>query len=200
MRPHARQLPPCGASKSRSWKPSATTAWWRSKHATLHRNRLRLLSFCSGGSCAGATGSSSRWRLSPESAVNIHGFHSEHILIILDEAPGIRAEIWDAIEGARASGNVRLLALGNPTIPGGPFYEAFTRARGLWKTITIDAFETPNLEGLTEADFDMMQADLRESDPFFAHCGAATVRARHADEGCDDRSNCPSRRLPRGGV
>jgi hypothetical protein len=31
-----------------------------------------------------------------------------------DEAPGIRAEIWDAIEGARASGNVRLLALGNP--------------------------------------------------------------------------------------
>jgi len=116
--------------------------------------------------------------LSPESAVNIHGFHSEHILIILDEAPGIRAEIWDAIEGARASGNVRLLALGNPTIPGGPFYEAFTRDRGLWKTITIDAFETPNLEELTEADFDMMQADLRDSDPFFAHCPVPYLASR----------------------
>jgi hypothetical protein len=40
-------------------------------------------------------------------------------LIILDEAPGVTAEIWEAIEGVRAGDDVRVLALGNPTIASG---------------------------------------------------------------------------------
>lgn len=116
--------------------------------------------------------------LSPDSAVNIHGFHSEHILIILDEAPGIRAEIWDAIEGARASGSVRLLALGNPTIPGGSFYDAFSKDRALWHCITIDAFETPNLAGLTEADFENLPPDMDEHEPFFDVCPVPYLASR----------------------
>ena len=41
-----------------------------------------------------------------------------------------------------------MLALGNPTLSGGPFYDAFTPLGRRRKTFTINAFDTPNLEGL----------------------------------------------------
>jgi hypothetical protein len=90
--------------------------------------------------------------LSTNEGVRFQGFHGDHILIVLDEAPGVLPEIWEAIEGIRAGGDVRVLALGNPTIASGPFYDAFTANRDLWRTFTISAFDTPNLAGLTLPD------------------------------------------------
>ena len=86
--------------------------------------------------------------LSTNEGVRFQGFHGR-ILIVLDEAPGVRPDIWEAIEGIRAGGDVHVLALGNPTIASGPFYEAFTDNRTGWQTFTISAFDTPNLHGLT---------------------------------------------------
>src|SRR5947208_3321001 len=86
--------------------------------------------------------------LSTNEGIRFQGFHG-NVLIILDEAPGILSEIWEAIEGIRAGGDVRVLALGNPTIASGPFYDAFTANRGGWATFTISAFDSPNLHGLT---------------------------------------------------
>jgi len=87
--------------------------------------------------------------ISTNEAVKFQGIHGRNILIIADEAPGIRADIWDAIEGVRAGGDVHVVMLGNPVIPSGYFFNAFTRARALWTTFTINAFDTPNLAGLT---------------------------------------------------
>ena len=84
--------------------------------------------------------------LSTNQGVRFQGFHGR-ILIIIDEAPGVDAGIWEAIEGIRAGGDVRVLALGNPTVPGGPFHEAFTNQRSGWHTVTISAFDVPNLAG-----------------------------------------------------
>lgn len=81
--------------------------------------------------------------------VKFQGTHAENVLIVVDEAPGLARAIWDAIEGARAGGNVRILALGNPTVASGPFHAAFHEERATWKTFTISAFDTPNLAGLT---------------------------------------------------
>jgi hypothetical protein len=53
--------------------------------------------------------------------------------------------MWDAIEGIRAGGNVRVLELGNPVIPSGHFYDSFTRNRSIYNCISISAFDTPNL-------------------------------------------------------
>lgn len=86
--------------------------------------------------------------LSTNEGVRFQGFHG-NVLIVLDEAPGILPEIYEAIEGIRAGGDVRVLALGNPTIASGPFYDAFAANRESWNLITISAFETPNLAGLT---------------------------------------------------
>ncbi len=44
---------------------------------------------------------------------------------------------------------MHVLALGNPTIASGPFYDAFTANREGWQTFTISAFDTPNLGGLS---------------------------------------------------
>lgn len=86
--------------------------------------------------------------MTTDEGVNFQGFHGR-ILIVLDEAPGIGPEIFDAIRGARSGGDVRLLSLGNPIIPSGPFYEAFTSQRSAWTTFSISAFDTPNLVGHT---------------------------------------------------
>jgi len=87
--------------------------------------------------------------LSTNEGVKFQGHHGDKVLVVLDEAPGVRPDIWEAIEGIRAGGDVRVLALGNPTIASGPFYDAFGKDRAGWATFTIDAFDTPNLEGVT---------------------------------------------------
>lgn len=79
----------------------------------------------------------------------LQGHHAAHILIIADEAPAINTTFFEAIFGILASGDSHLLLLGNPTIPSGVFYDAFGRNRAGWETITISAFDTPNLAGIT---------------------------------------------------
>lgn len=86
--------------------------------------------------------------LSTNEGVRFQGFHSGHILVVLDEAPGVKGQIWDAIEGIRAGGVVHVLALGNPTIASGPFFDAFGSDRARWARFSIGAFDTPNLAGL----------------------------------------------------
>jgi hypothetical protein len=87
---------------------------------------------------------------SSSAGVNIQGLHSKNVLIVADEAPGIAADIWDAIEGIRSGGNVHLLELGNPVVPSGHFYDSFTRSRSIYNCISISAFDTPNLQHETE--------------------------------------------------
>jgi phage terminase large subunit len=86
--------------------------------------------------------------LSTDQGVRFQGWHGR-VLIVMDEAPGVKPDIWEAIEGIRAGGDVRILALGNPTIASGRFHDAFDKDRAGWATFTIDAFDAPNLAGLT---------------------------------------------------
>jgi phage terminase large subunit len=101
--------------------------------------------------------------LSTNEGVRFQGFHG-NVLVILDEAPGVRVDIYEAIEGIRAGGDVRILALGNPTIASGPFYDAFTVNRHTWNLITISAFDTPNLTGISlDQLLDLPEAELNRN-------------------------------------
>ena len=101
--------------------------------------------------------------ISTNEGVRIQGFHG-NVLVVLDEAPGVLHEMFEAIEGIRAGGDVRVLAVGNPVISSGPFYDAFTSGRESWNTLTISAFDTPNLEGVTlERLLHMTEAELDEN-------------------------------------
>jgi hypothetical protein len=101
-----------------------------------------------------------RWELSPKcyaqgfsssKGVNAQGFHGKRVTVFADEAIGITTDIWDAIEGIRSAGDVKLVTLCNPTVPSGPVFESFTKGRAVpgHACITISAFDTPNLAGLT---------------------------------------------------
>lgn len=87
--------------------------------------------------------------LSTNDPVRFQGHHAKRILVILDEGPGVDPSIWEAIHGLQASGDVHLLVLGNPTEASGPFYDAFTSKRASWTLLTIDAADTPNMDGVT---------------------------------------------------
>jgi phage terminase large subunit len=84
---------------------------------------------------------------STNQAENFQGYHGRNVLIIADEAPGIESGIWDAVAGTMAGGSVHIVMAGNPTVPSGAFFDAFTKERGLWNCFTIDAFDSPNLKG-----------------------------------------------------
>ncbi len=81
------------------------------------------------------------------------GFHAPKLLVVADEAPGIPQQIWEGIEGVLASGDARLLAIGNPVEPSGPFYEMCKPGSGA-RRIPISAFNTPNFtaQGITQRD------------------------------------------------
>jgi hypothetical protein len=48
--------------------------------------------------------------LSTNEGVRFQGFHG-NVLVVLDEAPGILPQIWEAIEGIRAGGDVQIPAI-----------------------------------------------------------------------------------------
>src|SRR6266852_3260039 len=102
--------------------------------------------------------------LSTNEGIRFQGFHGK-VLIIIDEAPGVLPGIYEAIEGIRAGGDVRVLELGNPIISSGPFYEAFASQRPGRNLITISAFDTPNLQGVTLEDLMAMPDKELDSDP-----------------------------------
>ena len=71
------------------------------------------------------------------------GFHAEHLLFVMDEAAGVREEIWQAVEGVAVGGHNRVLAIGNPLVASGPFFEAARSGR--WNVVTVSALEHPNI-------------------------------------------------------
>jgi hypothetical protein len=105
--------------------------------------------------------------LSTDVSVRFQGYHSRpgsFLLIVFDEAPGVRTDIYEAVEGIRAGGDVRLLFIGNPVIASGPFFDLFYEESDGWHRETISAFDTPNLEGLTINDvLAMSDAELDDN-------------------------------------
>ena len=85
---------------------------------------------------------------STDRSANFQGYHGNHVLIIADEAPGLEAGVFDAIAGTMAGGVVHIVMAGNPTVPAGPFYDAFTKDRELWNCFSLSAFDSPNMKGI----------------------------------------------------
>lgn len=72
------------------------------------------------------------------------GYHSEHLLVIADEAARITDEIFDGIEAVVTSRFNKLLMIGNPTEQTGRFARALRGGGYDTKAIQISAFDTPN--------------------------------------------------------
>lgn len=70
-------------------------------------------------------------------AYGLQGFHADFILFVVDEASGVPDPVYAAIEGALATGQAKLLALGNPNAPYGWFWRAFHREQNEWSLHTV---------------------------------------------------------------
>jgi phage terminase large subunit len=89
----------------------------------------------------------------PDYDVNrFQGFHEKHILVVVDEACGVTAQIMDGIDGVLSSEHSRKLSIGNPVDPLSPFAKDFTRS-GV-SQYHISVYDTPNFSryGITERD------------------------------------------------
>ncbi len=84
--------------------------------------------------------------LSADGADQFQGFHSPHMLIVVDEAEGVGEEIYEAIESVMTSADPLLLLIGNPTSSSGAFRRAFHEEQEIYRTITISALESPNVQ------------------------------------------------------
>ena len=76
-------------------------------------------------------------------AEGFQGYHEAELLVIFDEAPGVPAWIWDAMEGMMSTEGARFLAIGNPTTRSGHFYRACTSS--LYNRIHMSAWDHPNV-------------------------------------------------------
>ncbi len=92
-----------------------------------------------------ATGFSTRGKAAEREfgTPKFQGYHSENILIVLDEAPGVEHEIWTSVGSLVVGENNKIFAIGNPTSPSGDFYNACKSP--LWKKIKISSFDHPNV-------------------------------------------------------
>ena len=84
--------------------------------------------------------------LSADGADQFQGFHSPNVFIVVDEAEGVGDEIYEAIESVMTSAEPLLLLIGNPTTMTGAFRRAFFEERRIYRTITISALDSPNVQ------------------------------------------------------
>ena len=98
---------------------------------------------------------------STNTAERFQGFHNENVLIIVDEASGVREFVYDAIIGLMTSRNAKILLIGNPSSLAGTFYDAFHKNRKHWKTIHIAAQDTPNFQRTTSPSRSVRGRDER---------------------------------------
>jgi len=73
------------------------------------------------------------------------GFHSDHVLIIFDEATGIPPDIWKMAEGLMTSGMVvKFVGIANPTTRACEFFNKFSSAK--YTKLHFSCFDSPNLK------------------------------------------------------
>lgn len=78
----------------------------------------------------------------PES--NIPGFHEENVFAIIDEACGVKREVFDMLETVLTSPNSFVLLIGNPNDPDTEFRDTFKTDSDFYP-ISIAAKDTPNV-------------------------------------------------------
>lgn len=76
------------------------------------------------------------------------GIHAPYVLVIVDEANGVSG-LWEAFDSVIANDESKILAIGNPDVPSGEFFDVCKPGSG-WNVIQIGAFDSPNFSGDTE--------------------------------------------------
>ena len=80
---------------------------------------------------------------SPES---LQGFHSKFMMVIVDEASGVKENIYSALDRILTGSQVsKYILVGNPTRTSGFFYDSHRADNTVFRKIHISAFDSPNV-------------------------------------------------------
>lgn len=71
------------------------------------------------------------------------GIHARYVLVIVDEACGVSADLFNSVDALVTNANARVLAIGNPDDPTSHFASVCKPDSG-WHVIRIDGLGTPN--------------------------------------------------------
>lgn len=77
-------------------------------------------------------------------STKFQGYHSEFLMVVMDEAPGVENSIHIAVENLTTGNKNRILKIGNPTSPTGHFYNNCNSSQ--YKNIHISGFDHPNIK------------------------------------------------------
>jgi hypothetical protein len=83
------------------------------------------------------------------------GIHARYLLVILDEAGGIPAALWDAARALVTSKHARMLAIGNPDDPVSEF-ERVCRPNSGWHVVRLDGLRSPGMNARELAEFPLV--------------------------------------------
>jgi len=72
------------------------------------------------------------------SAEALQGVHSDHVLLVVDEASGINDAIFEASAGSMSGENATTILLGNPVRGQGFFYDTHNKLSKNWKTLRVN--------------------------------------------------------------
>jgi len=89
----------------------------------------------------------------------LQGVHSEHVLLIADEASGIPEKVFEAASGSMSGEHAVTLLLGNPVRGSGFFYDTHHKLSGTWKTLRVSCLASSRV---SQAYIDDMAARYGE--------------------------------------
>lgn len=81
----------------------------------------------------------------PERPEALQGFHSEHILFLIDEASGVADNVFEVAEGALSTDGAYVLMAANPTRQSGYFFDSHHKMRSAWAALHWDGEASPNV-------------------------------------------------------
>jgi len=73
------------------------------------------------------------------------GVHSQHVLLVADEASGVPEAVFESAAGSMSGHSATTILTGNPTRNVGLFYETHNRLKGQWHTMHVSCLDSPRI-------------------------------------------------------
>lgn len=111
-----------------------------------------------------------KWAITVATAVraeNLQGYHQDRLFFIVDEASGVKREIFETIKGTVGNEDACVLAIGNPNTQNCAFYDFFYKGSEapLWHKFAWSAEDVP--ERVSPHNIRLLEMEFgRDSDPF----------------------------------
>lgn len=115
-------------------------------------------------------GHADNWFIVPRSTnkkENFQGYHAPNVLILVDEASGVAGEIYEAIEGSRATDHAVVVLISNPTRLSGHFYDTHHKLKKYWRTYRVDSEDRDRVKRVNQSFLDEMAAKYGRNSPIY---------------------------------